>query len=107
MKDEIPLQEPINLDVSDPKSQRDIDNVMPNDARRFNDATLAEVNGMKSKGVMELRTLDSLPQHTKIYQSIVNWTSKTNLGIYVKTKCRICFGGHRYDKSSSDTFARL
>jgi hypothetical protein len=33
----------------------------------------------------------------------VNWTSKANLGVYVKTKCRICFGGHRYDKSSSDT----
>jgi hypothetical protein len=54
---------------------------------------------------MELRTLDSLPKYCKIYQSVVNWTSKMNLGVYVKTKCRICFGGHRYDKSSSDTFA--
>jgi hypothetical protein len=95
----------VNLDVPDPKSQRDIDRMSPQDAKRFNEATLAEVNGMKKKGVMELRTLDSLPQHSKIYQSVVNWTSKTNLGIYVKTKCRICFGGHRYDKSSSDTFA--
>jgi hypothetical protein len=60
---------------------------------------------MKKKGVMELRTLDSLPFPTKIYQSVVNWTSKTNLGVYIKTKCRICFGGHRYDKSMSDTFA--
>ena len=105
MKDETPIPDFINLELPDPKSQRDIDRMTPNDAKRFNDATIAEVNGMKRKGVMELRTLDSLPQNTKIYQSIVNWTSKTNLGVYVKTKCRICFGGHRYDKSSSDTFA--
>jgi hypothetical protein len=77
----------------------------PADAKRFNDATLAEVNGMKLKGVMELRTFDTLLQNTKIYQSVVNLTSKKRLCIYVKTKCRICFGGHRYDKSSTDTFA--
>jgi hypothetical protein len=103
--DDILLHEDINLEIPDPKSQRDIDNMIPQNAKRFNDSTLAEVNGMKKKGVMELRTLESLPHSTKIYQSIVNWTSKTNLGVYVKTKCRICFGGHRYDKSSSDTFA--
>jgi transposase InsO family protein len=106
IKDDVSTQlEDVNLSTPDPKSQRDIDRMQPSDAKRFNDATLSEVNGMKQKGVMELRTLDSLPQHTKIYQSVVNWTSKTNLGIYVKTKCRICFGGHRYDKSSTDTFA--
>jgi hypothetical protein len=60
---------------------------------------------MKHKDVFEFTTIDELPQGTKIYQSIVNWTSKTNLGVYVKTKCRICFGGHIYDKSYSDTFA--
>jgi hypothetical protein len=63
------------------------------------------VNGMKHKKVFELATLNQLPHGTRIYQSIVNWTSKTNLGIYVKTKCRICFGGHIYDKSYTDTFA--
>jgi hypothetical protein len=107
MNDEIGNREfgNVNLNVPDPKSQRDIDQMSPQDAKRFNDATLAEVNGMKQKGVMELRTIDSLPQYCKIYQSVVNWTSKMNLGVYVKTKCRICFGGHRYDKSSSDTFA--
>jgi hypothetical protein len=84
MKDEAPRHEPVNLSVPDPKSQRDIDNMDPNDAKRFNDSTLAEVNGMKRKGVMELRTLDSLPEQIKIYQSIVNWTSKTNLGVYVR-----------------------
>ncbi len=88
-----------------PEIPKDIDRMTQKDAKRFNDATLAEVNRMKKKGVMELRTLDSLPFPTKVYQSVVNWTSKTNLGVYVKTKCRICFGGHRYDKSSSDTFA--
>ena len=104
MKDDIPF-EPVNLTTPDPKSQRDIDNMPTADAKRFNDATLAEVNGMKQKGVMELRTLASLHHPIKIFQSVVNWTSKTNLGVYVKTKCRICFGGHRYDKSASDTFA--
>ncbi len=53
---------------------------------------------MKGKNVFEYVTIVNLSQGTKIYQSIVNWTSKTNLGIYVKTKCRICFGGHIYDK---------
>jgi transposase InsO family protein len=104
MKDDIPF-DPVNLTTPDPKSQRDINNMTPADAKRFNDATLAEVNGMKQKGVMELRTMASLPHPIKIFQSVVNWTSKMNLGVYVKTKCRICFGGHRYDKSSSDTFA--
>jgi hypothetical protein len=95
----------INLDIPDPKTQNDIDKMNPKDAKRFNDATVAEVKGMRNKGVMEYTTLDELPEGTKTYQSIVNWTSKTNLGIYIKTKCRICFGGHRYDKSYADTFA--
>ena len=77
----------------------------PKDAQRFNNATITEVNGMKNKKVFVYTTMDDLPQGTKIYQSIVNWTSKTNLGIYVKTKCRICFGGHIYDKTYADTFA--
>ncbi len=53
MKDDIPY-DPVNLTIPDPKSQRDIDNMPPADAKRFNDATLAEVKGMKHKGVMEL-----------------------------------------------------
>jgi hypothetical protein len=96
----------VNLSVTDPKSQNDIDRMDPRDAKRFNDATITEVNGMKNKDVFVNTTMDKLPPGTKIYQSIVNWTSKTNLGVYVKTKCRICFGEHRYDKSYySDTFA--
>jgi transposase InsO family protein len=95
----------VNLDIPDPKSQNEIDRMDPEDARRFNDATVSEVNGMKGKNVFVNTTMDALPPNTKVYESIVNWTSKTNLGIYVKTKCRICFGGHRYDKSYTDTFA--
>jgi hypothetical protein len=95
----------VNLNIPDPRSQNDIDRMDPHDAKRFNDATLAEVQGMKNKQVFEYTLMDNLPRGTRIYQSIVNWTSKTNLGIYVKTKCRICFGGHIYDKSYSDTFA--
>ena len=95
----------VNLNIADPKSQGEIDKMEPNDAKRFNDATTYEVKGMKNKDVFENITMNDLPRGTPIYQSIVNWTSKTNLGVYVKTKCRICFGGHRYDKSFSDTFA--
>jgi hypothetical protein len=95
----------INLSIPDPKSQNDIDRMNPKDAKRFNDATISEVNGMKGKDVFVNATMDELPEGTTVYQSVVNWTSKTNLGIYVKTKCRICFGGHRYDKSYTDTFA--
>jgi hypothetical protein len=98
-------EQDINLTTVDPKSQSDIDRMDPKDAERFNKATIAEVSGMKHKKVFEYATLDKLPRGTKIYQSIVNWTSKTNLGVYVKTKCRICFGGHIYDKSYTDTFA--
>ncbi len=99
------LSHEINLTINDPKSQSEIDKMLPKDAKRFNDATITEVKGMKTKDVFENTTMDDLPIGTKIYQSIVNWTSKMNLGVYVKTKCRICFGGHRYDKSYSDTFA--
>jgi hypothetical protein len=95
----------VNLSIPDPRSQHDIDRMNPKDAKRFNDATIAEVNGMKGKRVFINATMDELPLGTKVYQSVTNWTSKTNLGIYVKTKCRICFGGHMYDKSYSDTFA--
>jgi hypothetical protein len=95
----------INLVIPDPKSQNEIDRMDPKDALRFNNATISEVNGMKQKNVFVNATLDDLPPGTTIYQSVVNWTSKTNLGVYVKTKCRICFGGHRYDKSYTDTFA--
>jgi hypothetical protein len=97
----------VNLSIPDPKFQSEIDRMDPRDALRFNDATISEVNGMKSKNVFVNATLDDLPQGTTIYQSVVNWTSKTNLnlGVYVKTKCRICFGGHRYDKSYANTFA--
>ena len=105
MLSSIKKENEINLSIPDPKSQSDIDKMEHNDAKRFNEATIAEVNGMKHKKVIEYTTLDDLPKGTKIYQSIVNWTSKTNLGVYIKTKCRICFGGHRYDKSFSDTFA--
>jgi hypothetical protein len=65
----------------------------PKDAMRFNDAMRSEVNGMKGKNVFINTTMADLPPNTKVYESVVNWTSKTNLGIYVKTKCRICFVG--------------
>jgi major membrane immunogen (membrane-anchored lipoprotein) len=41
----------VNLTIPDPKSQGEIDRMDPKDAKRFNDATIFEVNGMKSKNV--------------------------------------------------------
>ncbi len=67
----------INLAIADPKSQNEIDQMDPKDAVRYNNATISEVNGMKSKHVFENTTMDELPLGTVIYQSVVNWTSKT------------------------------
>ena len=94
-----------DIDGRDPKSQREIDRLPPEEAKRYNDATRAEFNGMKKKQVMELVPASSIPSATQIYPSVVNWTTKKVLGIYSKTKCRICFGGHRYDKTYTDCFA--
>ena len=41
----------VNLHIPDPRTQRDIDRMDPTDAKRFNDATRSEVDGMKSKHV--------------------------------------------------------
>jgi hypothetical protein len=62
----------VNLSIADPKSQSEIDKMAPRDAKRFNDATLSEVQGMKKKQVFEYTTMDNLPRGTKVYQSIVN-----------------------------------
>ncbi len=80
---------PIDLEGRDPKSQKEIDNMNPAEAKRFNDATLTEFNGMKKKQVMELIPLSRLPKDTKIYPSVVNWTTKKVLGVYSKTKCEM------------------
>jgi len=57
----------INLSINDPKSQSEIDRMLPSDAARFNDATIAEVKGMKHKDVFEYTTIDELPKGTKLY----------------------------------------
>ena len=66
---------------------------------------MTEFLGMKAKQVMELIPASKLPMDTIIYPAVVNWTTKKVLGIYSKTKCRICFGGHRYNKFYTDCFA--
>ncbi len=60
----------VNLNTPDPKPQSDIDRMDPKDAMRFNDATLSEVNCMKSKNVFENTTMDDLLPGTKVYQSV-------------------------------------
>jgi hypothetical protein len=79
---------------------------LPQKARkRYNDATQKEYEGMKAKNVMEFVRMSDIPKETKIYICIVNWTTKYVLGVYQKTKCRICFGGHHYVKNFTDCFA--
>ena len=90
---------------ADPKSQKAIDKMPEQVRKRYNDATMKEYEGMKSKGVMEFVRISDLPKDAKIYICIVNWVTKFVLGVYQKTKCRICFGGHHYVKTFTDCFA--
>jgi hypothetical protein len=90
---------------ADPKSQKAIDKMPEQIRKRYNDATKREYEGMKSKGVMEFIRISDIPKNAKIYICIVNWVTKYVLGVYQKTKCRICFGGHHYVKTFTDCFA--
>jgi hypothetical protein len=74
----ITTNQSVNLYIPDPKSQNEIDRMDPKDAKGFNDATISEVNGMKGTNVFVNTTMDALPLNTKVYESVVNWTSKTN-----------------------------
>ena len=94
-----------NIGNDDPKSQKAIDKLPEKARKRYNDATKKEYEGMKAKNVMEFVRMSDIPRETKIYICIVNWTTKYVLGVYQKTKCRICFGGHHYVKTFSDCFA--
>ena len=89
----------------DPKSQKAIDKLPEHVRKRYNDATTKEYEGMKSKDVMEFVRMTDIPKDAKIYICIVNWVTKYVLGVYQKTKCRICFGGHHYVKTFTDCFA--
>jgi hypothetical protein len=60
---------------------------------------------MKKKDVMDFVRITDIPKGAKIYICIVNWVTKYVLGVYQKTKCRICFGGHHYVKTFTDCFA--
>jgi hypothetical protein len=68
----ITSEQNVNLTIPDPKSQSEIDRMDPKDAKRFNDATIFEGNGMKSKNVFRNTTMDALPVGTTVYQSVVN-----------------------------------
>jgi hypothetical protein len=98
---------PGDLNGRDPKSQREIDQLPPEEAKRYNDATLAEFNGMKKKQVMELIPSSRLPHGMKAYPSVVNWTTKKVLGVYSKTKWpQIRQDIHRLLRSHSKLYHR-
>ncbi len=103
--DEDLILKAVQLGNQDPKSQKDIDKLSPAEQKRYNDATQTEYEGMKAKQVMEFVRFSDVPKHAKVYICIVNWLTKYVLGIYSKTKCRICFWGHHYIKTFTDCFA--
>ncbi len=72
------VEKKVNLSIPDPKSQHDIDRMDPKDAKRFNDATITEVNGMKGKRVFINATMDELPLGTKDWCKLVKIPSKQN-----------------------------
>jgi hypothetical protein len=88
----------LDIGSPDPKSQSAINRMPEQKRKRYNDATMKEFEGMKSKGVMEYIRISDIPKGSKIYICVVNWVTKFVLGTYTKTKCRICFGGHHYVK---------
>jgi hypothetical protein len=103
--DELPIQDGVIAPKGNPPLTTSNRFEALTQAQRYNDASVAEFNGMKHKNVMELVPRSAMPSGTVIYPSVVNWTTKKVLGVYSKTKCRICFGGHRYDKTYTDCFA--
>ena len=103
--DEDLLHKANHIGSPDPKSQKAIDLMPEKQRKRYNDATKKEYEGMKDKDVMEFVRMSEIPKGTKIYICIVNWVTKYVLGVYQKTKCRICFGGHHYVKTFTDCFA--
>jgi hypothetical protein len=94
----------LDIGSPDPKSQAAINKMPELKRRRYNEATIKEFEGMKAKNVMELVRISDI-QNAKLYICIVNWVTKFVLGVYQKTKCRICFGGHHYVKTFTDCFA--
>ena len=89
----------------DPTTQKQINKMTPDKAKRFNDSTRNEFEGMLHKEVIEYTRITQVPKKCKVYPCVVNWTTKLVLGVYSKTKCRLCFGGHLYDKRFTDCFA--
>jgi hypothetical protein len=67
--------------------------MLPAEARRYKDATLAELNGLKRKCITTLPR-SAMPKDEKLYNASVMWT-----------KCRSCFAGHTFDKDHADCYA--
>ena len=88
----------------DPVSWRDILQMLPAEAKRYKDATLAELNGLKQKCITVLPR-SAIPKGEKLYNASVLWTTKFINGVYDKTKCRSCFAGHTFDKTHTDCYA--
>ena len=88
----------------DPVSWRDILQMPDAESKRYKEATMKELNGLKLKCITTMPR-SSIPKGEKLYNASVMWTTKFINGSYDKTKCRSCFAGHTFDKSHTDCYA--
>ena len=89
----------------DPTSWKDVLRLPPSAQKRYKDATVKELQGLKDSKCIRLVPRSSIPHNETIYQSSVMWTTKFRNGVYDKTKCRCCLAGNTFDKSLADCFA--
>jgi hypothetical protein len=78
--------------------------MLPAEAKRYKDVTLAELNGLKRKCITALPR-SAMPKGEKLYNASVTWTTKFINGVYDKTKFRSCFAGHAFDKTHTGCYA--
>ena len=88
----------------DPVRWSEILAMTDSEARRYKEATMKELRGLKDKCITLVKR-SSIPPGTRVYNASVNWVTKFVNGSYDKTKCRACFAGNTFDKTGSDCFS--
>jgi hypothetical protein len=85
----------------DPLSWHDVLQTLPAEARRYKDATLTELNGLKRKCITVLPR-SAMLKGEKLCNASVTWKTKFIHGVHDKAKCRSYFAGHAFDKTHAD-----
>ena len=89
----------------DPTSWADILRLPEPIQKRYQNATMKELKGLKSSKCIRLVPRSEIPRGETIFHASITWTTKFRNGAYDKTKCRCCLAGNRFDKSFTDCFA--